>query len=533
MSAPSCSTLAGTILNAIDGFALDEVRLQAAELVNCVGPLNGGITNDEARILLEKLLGKRWFDIADPLADVFAQIPSASAELRRRCAQIMLERGRYGPALRILLALRKTRSGDQAEVLGHIGRIRKQQYVESIEQGGADPRLLEMATRTYLDAYKEDRANRTWHGINAVALLRCGEGISGHAMGFAGEDSSQLAWEILHTVSTLTTPHFWDLGTAAEAALALGDYSAAATWLQQYVRVADAFALGTTLRQMEQIWRLPELGDPAAQALLDLQRAALLQKTNANIPITARDINRFRATSVQLEAVFGADHFDSLENYRRGLDRCACVARIGRTSETGVGTGFVVPGELLGLTPEKAFVLVTNAHVISEDESERNRGALHPSEAVVTFAAMPNVSPDREFQVNKILYSSGREELDVTVAQLSSDISDITAYPLAPVLPARKSKAQVRVIGHPAGRILSFSVNELLDHQSPRVHYRTATEGGSSGSPVFNQEWKLIALHHAGGQAVPKLNGEDGSYQANEGIWIGAIRQGIERAVSP
>jgi hypothetical protein len=325
--------------------------------------------------------------------------------------------------------------------------------------------------------------------------------------------------------------HFWDLGTAAEAALALGDYDATVSWLQQYNSVADAFALGATLRQLEQIWRLPELGDPTTQMLLDLQRAALLQKTNANVPITATDINRFRATAAQLEAVFGADSFDSLENYRRGLDRCACVARIGRTTETGAGTGFVVPGELLGLKPEKEFVLVTNAHVISEEESERNRGSLHPSEAVVTFAAMPNISPNQEFQIKKIVYSSGREALDVTLLQLSPNIPGNTIYPVAPVPPARDSKAQVRVIGHPSGRGLSLSVNELLDHQSPRIHYRTATEGGSSGSPVFNQEWKLIALHHAGGQSVPKLNGKDGSYQANEGILIGAIRQSIEQAI--
>jgi V8-like Glu-specific endopeptidase len=99
------------------------------------------------------------------------------------------------------------------------------------------------------------------------------------------------------------------------------------------------------------------------------------------------------------------------------------------------------------------------------------------------------------------------------------------------VLPARGSDSQVRVIGHPSGRGLSISVNKLLDHQTPKVHYRTATEGGSSGSPVFNQDWKLIGLHHAGGDAVPRLNGTEGTYEANEGIWIHSICQAIDQAL--
>jgi V8-like Glu-specific endopeptidase len=78
-------------------------------------------------------------------------------------------------------------------------------------------------------------------------------------------------------------------------------------------------------------------------------------------------------------------------------------------------------------------------------------------------------------------------------------------------------------VGHPSGRGLSFSSGEFLGHATPHLHYRAATEGGSSGSPVFNADWKLVGLHHAGGEALPKLNGESGTYEANEGITISAI----------
>ena len=73
-----------------------------------------------------------------------------------------------------------------------------------------------------------------------------------------------------------------------------------------------------------------------------------------------------------------------------------------------------------------------------------------------------------------------------------------------------------------------MSVNRLLDHEAPRIHYRTATEGGSSGSPVFNSSWDLVGLHHSGGDAMPRLKGVSGSYQANEGIWIKSVGEAVD-----
>jgi V8-like Glu-specific endopeptidase len=78
------------------------------------------------------------------------------------------------------------------------------------------------------------------------------------------------------------------------------------------------------------------------------------------------------------------------------------------------------------------------------------------------------------------------------------------------------------VVGHPLGGGLSFSLedNLLLDWDQRVVHYRTPTEPGSSGSPVFDDQWRLIALHHAGGSNMRRLNGKPGTYEANDGINI-------------
>src|SRR5690606_35350832 len=93
-------------------------------------------------------------------------------------------------------------------------------------------------------------------------------------------------------------------------------------------------------------------------------------------------------------------------------------------------------------------------------------------------------------------------------------VTGIEPLPIAASLPAVDRDARVYVIGYPGGRELAFSFhdNELLDHEGPpagtpavagvcRVHYRAPTEGGSSGSPVFDAgAWQVFALHHSGGR---------------------------------
>ncbi len=66
------------------------------------------------------------------------------------------------------------------------------------------------------------------------------------------------------------------------------------------------------------------------------------------------------------------------------------------------------------------------------------------------------------------------------------------------------------------------------------VHYRAPTEGGNSGSPVFESEaWQVIALHHKGGKlGMPRLNGQEGSYAANEGLALGALQAAARQALT-
>lgn len=83
------------------------------------------------------------------------------------------------------------------------------------------------------------------------------------------------------------------------------------------------------------------------------------------------------------------------------------------------------------------------------------------------------------------------------------------------------------VVGHPQARRKEVSLqdNKVTHIYTDVVHYTTDTEPGSSGSPVFNNQWELVALHHAAGDWV------DGQWVDNEGIRIDKVVDDLQANV--
>jgi endonuclease G, mitochondrial len=80
----------------------------------------------------------------------------------------------------------------------------------------------------------------------------------------------------------------------------------------------------------------------------------------------------------------------------------------------------------------------------------------------------------------------------------------------------------VTIVQHPRGdkKQVALRENRIVDGPERFVHYTADTEPGSSGSPVFNDQWEVVALHHASVRAPE--HPEFGSV-LNEGIRVSTI----------
>ena len=74
-----------------------------------------------------------------------------------------------------------------------------------------------------------------------------------------------------------------------------------------------------------------------------------------------------------------------------------------------------------------------------------------------------------------------------------------------------EGKEKLNIIHHPEGlrKQLSIRENRYLKKLSNTIWYETDTAQGSSGSPVMNDQWQVVALHHSG---VPEMSADGKSY---------------------
>jgi Effector-associated domain 1/Trypsin-like peptidase domain len=96
-----------------------------------------------------------------------------------------------------------------------------------------------------------------------------------------------------------------------------------------------------------------------------------------------------------------------------------------------------------------------------------------------------------------------------------------------------KTRRALMILQHPAGDPLKLAMRmdaspmPLPDGNEPtRVRYTTRTEHGSSGSPCFDIDWNLIALHHSGD---PKYAQFKVKPDWNEGVPFTAISRLLDK----
>jgi V8-like Glu-specific endopeptidase len=205
------------------------------------------------------------------------------------------------------------------------------------------------------------------------------------------------------------------------------------------------------------------------------------------------------------ERIIGENTLRDISMLELALAATQAVVRVGLPN--GVGSGFMIARDLL----------ITNHHVIASQEEaqtgefmfnyqlDRDGKARDP----VTVGALPD----------GLFYT--QPELDYTVVQLNNPRDFGAALKLRAKSVQRDDR--VSIIQHPGGHFKKISMqNNFVAYADKNVvQYFTSTMPGSSGSPVFNDAFEVIAIHHSGGMLEEPGTGR--RYLRNEGIRMIAV----------
>ncbi|MET8853388.1 trypsin-like peptidase domain-containing protein [Amycolatopsis sp. NPDC004625] len=109
----------------------------------------------------------------------------------------------------------------------------------------------------------------------------------------------------------------------------------------------------------------------------------------------------------------------------------------------------------------------------------------------------------------------GESAHDFAVVSVSAPLPDDVPILSLTAIPPVTVGDRVSIVQHPHGlpKKLALHHNLVRHVDDDVIQYWTDTEAGSSGSPVFDRDWRVIALHH---QWV-RTNGEDGVAFRNQG----------------
>jgi hypothetical protein len=220
------------------------------------------------------------------------------------------------------------------------------------------------------------------------------------------------------------------------------------------------------------------------------------------------------AAAAAVEKVIGAQPtFLPISFLETGLLRAKSVARV--ESPLGVGTGFLTRNNLL----------ITNNHVISNPKEARaakvwfnyQKTAMGADARVVEFV----FDPDTAFATSP---TDGGDDWTAVHVQGGPNaewgLLDLVDAPV-------RVDDYVNIIQHPGGlpKQIALYHNVVAFADDRCVQYLTDTMPGSSGSPVFDSEWRIVALHHSGGW-LPEP-GTNQVFFRNEGIHVRALIKGL------
>ena len=241
---------------------------------------------------------------------------------------------------------------------------------------------------------------------------------------------------------------------------------------------------------------------------VDEQREATPAQVEARRLAIQRNVADPLAARVRLERILKGNDLSDISYLEQGLAAARPVCRIvlrKNDSLVGYGTGFLVaPG-----------VLMTNQHVfedaswiresIAQFRYERDVHGLELGSVdfALRLTPAPLISAELDFALVQVEPRSLRGEALEPFAWLRLDPTPGKAF----------VGEYLTIIQHPKGERKQICVreNKLLKYadRNPYVWYETDTVSGSSGSPVFNNSWDVVALHHSSVPETKRVKGKD------------------------
>ncbi|MFC6099102.1 endonuclease [Olivibacter domesticus] len=213
-------------------------------------------------------------------------------------------------------------------------------------------------------------------------------------------------------------------------------------------------------------------------------------------------LNQFINDRLLRERVIKGDDILDVNYLEMGVVAGRSVCRITIASpdgEEGYGTGFLIA----------PFIVITNNHVLPNADYGRLSYAAFDYEKGTN--GLPKQVKYFRFDCSRLFYTN--EELDYSIIALESitadglhNISEFAFLTLNPNLGKTKEGNYVSIIQHPDGKMKKVALreNQVTNLDMPKfIRYMTDTKQGTSGAPVFNDKWEVVALHHAG---IPKYN---------------------------
>jgi endonuclease G len=217
--------------------------------------------------------------------------------------------------------------------------------------------------------------------------------------------------------------------------------------------------------------------------------------------------------------IIGTEDFLGVSYLEAGAGAACAVGRVVIREDgqvAGYGTGSLVSPSLL----------LTNHHVLPSAEVAEGSS--------IEFRFQDGLDGEplepKTFELDPGRFFLADEDFDFALVAVKATPAELAEFSFNRLTddPGEQAVGSfVTIVQHPRGKKKQIALreNRIVHVLDSFLHYEADTEPGSSGSPVFDDSWHVVCLHHA---SVPAPDQTELGGFVNEGIRAKSLREVIE-----